>query len=170
MIRRRVAAEKVKEEKMEELVKKQVSVLMRIADVAKIYGFSLAVGSRYRSAADELVLSNKSYNSHVKINNMNDSEESIIFKRTGFLLARDAEKILSFDDFAASSMELYDRSMLAMAEQVEQILLNAQLSALSTDDEDQPVQVALSKYWKCGHCGSINDALECSNCGAHRET
>lgn len=169
MIREKVAAEMAREEERKKIVENQKLVLMKIADVAKQKGFRLAVAPHYRRAADAVVKGNKSlYYDAVKINNINyNSDESIIFKHGGWLGG--LEKILCFNHFDAGSIELMDRSYLEMAEHVEKILLDAQLSVLSVDTDNEPQEISVAKYWRCPYCNTVNDELKCNRCGAPRK-
>ena len=149
---------------MEEAKKRkaEMDLFVKIANIAKSYGFKLAIGDNWGDAADDISTEFKELKDCVKHNNILDCDEkNIIYSETTHFLGRGAAIILAFESFDYATIDLKDTKYLDMAEKVETVLLSSPLS--------EDVSVLTRRYWKCSYCGHANDAgVKCSNCGASR--
>jgi hypothetical protein len=182
-IRQRVETEQ--KQLLEHLDAKQKSetnfkqVMFELATLAKRYKLIYGVGTIYHNLANQVAKEHPYVKKTIKRDTRDSSSGMCFAKFRSYFVYNTANDVIVFDSFNPSSISLLDNKYLDLAEQIETILITADVfketeryvyrnQGLAINEffvEEKPRQ-----FWRCRHCTSVNkdEDVTCHYCSAPR--
>jgi signal recognition particle GTPase len=188
-IRQRVETEQ--KQLREQLDAKQKSetnfkqVMFELATLAKRYKLIYGVGTIYHNLANQVAKEHPYVKKTIKRDTRDSSSGMCFAKFRSYFVYNTANDVIVFDSFNPSSISLLDNKYLDLAEQIETILITADVfketnkyvyrdlpSSFTSveDDDEEPEEESHRQFWRCTHCTSVNkdEDVTCHYCSAPR--